>query len=303
MLAAHRTRVQSCLDSAARRGGIVAGLTTEESADDLEALRRAIGAAKLSLLAGSYGTHLALAAARRHPALVERMVLAGVEGPDDTFKLPTRVDSVVAAIGRARRPSLVGDIRALRARLASEPARFPAPNGGTIVVGEWDLQRWISDALDTVREIDAMLAAIPAMMNGDFLVLGRWAWGNRQPRPINLMNLAMDCASYASADRLREIRESAPAALLGDAINFPLPGACDSPGLPRLSDDFRRPIQSDVPALLISGTFDGRTPPGNANAVARGMPNARLLVIERASHGLFGERDALREMIAFLDAK
>jgi pimeloyl-ACP methyl ester carboxylesterase len=295
-----RARVRRCLDSATQRGIVVAGLTTEESADDLEALRYALGAPKLSFLAGSYGTHLALTAARRHPQLVERMVLAGVEGPDDTFKLPARIDSVLATIAATRRPSLLDDIRTLRTRLAAEPARMPTPTGETLVVGEWDLQRWISDALDTTREIEALLAALPGMLAGDFTVLARWAWGYRQPRALNLMNLAMDCASYVSASRLREIHATAASALLGNAINFPLTDSCAVPGLPRLTDEFRRPVQSNVPALLISGTFDGRTPVENAKAVSRGMPNARLLVIEGASHGLFSEPEALRALLAFL---
>ena len=82
-------------------------------------------------------------------------------------------------------------------------------------------------------------------------------------------------------------------------MDFPRPALCDVPGLPRLPDDFRAPITSDVRALLVSGTFDGRTPPPNAEVVARGLPDARLLVIDGASHGLFGERAVLEAMLAF----
>ena len=43
------------------------GYTTVQSADDLEDLRRALGARKIDLWGISYGTHLAMAAMRRHP--------------------------------------------------------------------------------------------------------------------------------------------------------------------------------------------------------------------------------------------
>lgn len=294
-----RGRVGACLLAAAARGVDVQGLTTAESADDLEALREALGARRLTLLAGSYGTHLALAAARRHPAMVDRMALLGVEGPDDTFKLPSRADTVLAAIARARRPALLGDVSALRARLVAEPARYTFPTGQTIVLGEWDLQRWIAESLDTGQEIDAMLEAIPALLDGRFAALAQWALRWRAPRPLNLMNLAMDCASYATPGRLARIEREARTALLGDAMNFPLPGICAVDGLPRLNDAYRAPVASEVPALLVSGTFDGRTPVQNAVGLARGFPRARMLVVDGASHGLFREARVLEAVLAF----
>ena len=43
------------------KGVDLAAYNTNESADDLEDLRKALGASKISLWATSYGTHLALA--------------------------------------------------------------------------------------------------------------------------------------------------------------------------------------------------------------------------------------------------
>ena len=294
-----RRRVRDCLADSARRGVDVGGLTTAESADDLEALRVVLGARQLTFLAGSYGTHLALAAARRHPALVDRMVLVGVEGPDDTFKLPARVDSVLATIAAARRPTLLDDIRTLRTRLAAAPLPFTFSGGQVIQLGEWELQRWVAESLDEVREIDAMVAAVPAMLGGQFAALGAWSLRYRFPRALTLMNLAMDCASYASPERLTRIRREASSALLGNAIDFPLPDLCDVPGLPRLPETSRAPQRVEVPALLVSGTFDGRTPVANAIEVGRSLPRSRMLVVDGASHGLFREAVVMKGILAF----
>lgn len=295
-----RTRVADCLANTPAAGVHSAGLTTVESADDLNDLRHALGATKLTLLAGSYGTHLALAAARRHPGLVQRMVLAGVEGPDDTFKLPYRVDSVLATIARARRPPLLDEIRTLLRRVSNEPASHRFPGGRVVVLSKWDLQRWIAESLDAVPAIDAVLDAVPRMLAGDFSQVAAWTLRQRMHHPINLMNLAMDCASYASPGRLARIARETPDALLGNAINFPLPDLCETPGLPRLSDGFRAPPVSDVPALLIAGTFDGRTPPANAHEAARHLPHARVLVLDGVSHGLLGHAEAVAAMLTFL---
>lgn len=64
---------------------------TNESADDREDLRQALGAKQISLWSISYGTHLALATIRRHPQSIQCAILAGTEGPDHTYKLPGNI--------------------------------------------------------------------------------------------------------------------------------------------------------------------------------------------------------------------
>jgi len=294
-----KTRLTACLSNLRASGVDISGLTTEESADDVNDLREALGARQVMLLAGSYGTHLALAVARRHPTAVARMVLLGVEGPDDTVKLPIRVDETLRRIDAAH-PGLVASIRTLLERLRREPWTKTLPNGQAVTVGPWDLQRRVADSLDTLPKIDALGPALAGMQDGDYSDLIRWTIPFRLPKPLNMMNLAMDCASFASAERLALVREQAPAALLGDAMNFPLPGVCDVPGLPRLADTFRTPVVSAVPALLVAGTFDGRTPPANAEAVAKGLAHATVLIIPGASHSLFREAAAMAAAVDFL---
>jgi len=276
--------------------------TTAESADDLADLARAIDAPKILLLAGSYGTHLALAAARQHPDTIAGMALLGVEGPDDTLKLPGRVDAVLTDIDRAH-PGTRAKIATLIERLTHAPWTKTLPNGQRVTVGAWDLQRRVADALSTTRDIAAMVATLDPMMAGDYSDLVRWTIPFRLPRPMNLMHVATDCASYASAARLADIRSQASSSLLGDAINFPLPELCDVAGLPRLPDAFRAPVISSVPALLVAGTFDGRTPPPNIDDAARGLAHARTLVIPGASHGLFQEPQAMAAVVEFFAAR
>ncbi len=65
--------------------------TTEESVEDIEAIRQAYGYTKLVLYGTSYGTKVALAYAERYPANVEGLVLDSVvptDGPEP-FGIPT----------------------------------------------------------------------------------------------------------------------------------------------------------------------------------------------------------------------
>lgn len=275
-----------------------APFTTQENADDLQALAGVLEAKQIFLLAGSYGTHLAMAAARQHPGTIAGMALLGVEGPDDTLKLPSRVEGVLAEIDRAH-PGVRLKVSTLADRLRRTPWTKSLPNGQNVTVGVWDLQRRVADALSTTRDIAAMIAALDPMMAGDYSDLVRWTIPFRSARPMNLMHIATDCASFASTSRLASIRAESSAAILGDAINFPLPDICDTPGLPRLPDAFRSPLVAAVPALLVAGTFDGRTPPPNVTDAAKGLAKAQTLFIPRASHGLFQEPAAMAAVVDF----
>src|SRR5436190_6695563 len=63
---------------------------TAASAEDLEALRAALGVPGIDLFAHSYGTQLAQAFMRAHPASVGRAVLVGSRGMDTSRKSPAQ---------------------------------------------------------------------------------------------------------------------------------------------------------------------------------------------------------------------
>ena len=44
-------------------------------------------------------------------------------------------------------------------------------------------------------------------------------------------------------------------------------------------------MQSNIPVLFISGTFDGRTPMSNAEEVRKGFSNGSHVLIDGAGHG------------------
>lgn len=142
-------------------------------------------------------------------------------------------------------------------------------------------------------------AAIYAMSHGEFFDVARSALAFRTSARVFTMGLAMDCASYATPERLARIAREAEETVLGGAIDSPHPGVCDAPVWPRLGNDFRAPLLSDVPALFVSGTLDGRTPVSNAEEIAEGFTNHAHLVIEGASHGgdLFTSVPEIEEVV------
>jgi pimeloyl-ACP methyl ester carboxylesterase len=289
---------------------------TVESAEDLEALRVALGTEELTLWGISYGTHLALAYVRAHPNRVHRAILAGVEGPDHTWKLPARIDAVLRRVdeairadrrARAESTDFLGSLQKRVAQLESEPVAVGVehPESGkkvTVVVGAGDLQGAVYEALGEREDIEKLLVRGLPVLQGDLTNLALFALDSRLNNRGLVMSLSMDCASGATATRRAAIDEQEQTSLLGDPNEW-LRVACAHWPVAALDDAFRSPVEADVPVLFISGSLDVRTPPENAEDVLAGFPNGRHLVIEGGSHDddLFLSSPEIAEtMIGFL---
>lgn len=293
-------------DEMRARGIDLPAYNTEESADDIDAVRQAMGETRWTLWGRSYGSHLALATARRHPGGVERLVLVSPEGPDHTWKLPSQTDQVLQRIAEhANAPEMVARLREATARLARAPVRLdvPDPAGGPsvgLVLGALDLQWVIAQVIGDPRALATLPAAAREMSAGDFRRIAPLALLLRRQAGVgSAMKAMMDLASHGSAERLARIEREAPGAVLGDAMNFParhLHAAWRAQPLP---EAFRQPVTIAVPTLLLVGDLDVRTPLQDAREIAASLPDARLVVVENAAHqfDLFGPLP-LRQLLA-----
>ena len=306
-----------CIERLRASGVDLSAYNTRESAADLAALRDFLGVEKISLWGISYGTHLALATARYHEEIIDRMILAGIEGPAETYKLPRHQQDLIEEIARIARkdpavsavvPDPLGSIEKLLAELSAEPktVRLAHPLTGkeeAMRVGAFDLQFALASMLRGPDAFGAMVDVIARLEQGDWVPLALAAARMRTGEGLHGMTLAMDCSSGASADRLNRIAREAGGTLLGDAINAPFPEVCEGQGIEDAGDAFREPVVSNLPVLLISGTLDGRTPVANGRAAAVGLVNAHHLILEGAGHGdplFLSSPKILEAMHAFL---
>ena len=288
---------QACRAYFQTQGVDLGAYNTLESVEDLESLRIQLRSEQLTLWGTSYGTHLALAYLKRHPSRVDRMILHGVEGLDHTLKLPSQVQAALedtsawAAVDEVlegRLPDLLGDVHSLLARVEDDPITVPLEDGEgavSVVLGKFDLQLLTALRLRSFSSRRDLPIYIAEMGRGDFTRFASQARSLRRGSRLSLMSLNMDCASGASNERLKTIREEARHTLLGDAINEPFPAICEAADAVDLGPEFRAPVRSDVPVLVISGTMDGRTPIRNAEETLQGFPNGQHVIVEGAGHG------------------
>jgi pimeloyl-ACP methyl ester carboxylesterase len=273
------------------------GYNTNESADDLEDLRKALGANQISLWSISYGTHLALTTIRRHPQSIHRAILAGTEGPDHTYKLPSNVQKHLADLAAVIKadpelgkeiPDFLGLLKSVFDRLDAEPQTVEVTDQRTkqkvkVIVNKFVLQYIIANNIGTT-----VTANFPALIyrasKGDFTNPAQ-VWLNTSREDIgSAMSFMMDCASGQTAARREQIAREAKETLLEDISNFPFPQICEEWKAPDLGDQFRAPVTADVPVLFISGTLDARTPISNAEEYRKGFPNSTHIIIEGAVH-------------------
>jgi pimeloyl-ACP methyl ester carboxylesterase len=68
-----------------------------------------------------------------------------------------------------------------------------------------------------------------------------------------------------------------------------------------IATDFRQPLQSDIPVLLLSGEADPITPPQYAEQVAETLPNSRHLVLPGFGHTVLAAGCMPQVVARFLD--
>ena len=299
----HRAAARECAEFWRSEGVDIRGYTTRESVEDLDALRRHLGAGKISLWGISYGSHLALAAMKYRDEILDKVILASAEGLDQTVKLPSRTDAYFLRLQEALHrdpkmkenvPDLLALMHRVHDRLASDPARLAMPDetGETVNIA-FDRRAMrqiasymIADPQQAMMLVQLYLAVDQAFYPPVVGLLSRF-YDPHEPITFSAMPLAMDIASGIGEERLRQVNEQARSSLLGDVLNFPMPhlrGAIE--GLD-LGDEFRSGPVSDVPTLLLTGTLDGRTYiEGQSEAVA-GLTNLTQVLVVNAGHNLF----------------
>lgn len=304
----HRAAVQECRDFWKGEGVDIRGYTTWESTADINAVRKALGAKRVNLLGISYGSHLALATLKRYPKRVGRLVLASAEGLSQTVKLPARTDSYVQRLqatidadsaSHSYYPDVRGLISSVLAEVETDPPTLTVETErGTAnrTLGPFFMRLMTGYMFSDPSRAGSILEAYLEASNGDYREWRRFL----EDTTVSLdgMSLAMDLASGISPGRLARVEAQADTALLGDALNFPMPHLQGAIPDVELGEDFRNPVQSDRPALFLSGTLDGRTYPEAHTEIAEGFSNGAIVTIENAGHNLFFSHPDVVDIIA-----
>lgn len=310
--------VEACAKSLGPRRAFYSSV---DQADDVEAVRQALGAPRIAIWGNSYGTFVAQAYARRYPDRVERLLLDSVVAPAglDVFgrssmrAVPRVAGAFCGSRCRDFTESAADDIARLASQVESRPlrGRLVGPSGKRLslgIDGRGLLELATAGDLDPLTR--AMLpGAVRGALEGDPVQLLRAKrWARRPQIPPGWLG-AFSAGAYLATvcedtvlpwgDDTPVAARLATAAALVDAQ----PAGAFAPFGPRtvlesavidLCEGWpasHRPHSPpaplpDVPALVLSGNLDVRAPVADARAVAALMPQAQLLVVRNMGHGV-----------------
>jgi pimeloyl-ACP methyl ester carboxylesterase len=282
-----------------KAGVAMTGYNTEQNADDIDDLRRHLGAEKIDLWGISYGSHLALSVLKRHGDRVNRVALASLEGQDQTVKRPSAVDGLLRQVDglldadpavRAAIPDLPVLMRRVHAKLEAAPVSVAATLNGAPVelrLGGFAIQLMAGGLIANPRTLAMLPGLYLGLDAGKMEVLKPFANDFASLLGIAGMPEATDLASGISPARLALVRREAKTAVLGEALNFPMPQLLGAvPGVD-LGEGFRASFRIDHPALLVAGTLDGRTPMSEQDEVAAQFQRRSRVIVENAGHNVF----------------
>lgn len=292
--------------------------STGEHVDDLEDVRRALGAPRLNLIGVSYGTRVAQQFAMRYPDSTRSLVLDSVV-PNDLVLGSEHAANLEAALNaqfqRCRDDAgcagNLGDPRSLLDQVAAtlRAGSLPEVRYRDARSGEWKSARPALGHLAVLLRMYAYSPETATLLpwllreaaDGRFeamLAQAEALTGNLTEQIYHGMQLSVSCTE--DADELRP-DPAQDASLLGNQLIEFTQAQCAV--WPRGSRDpaFREPLTGGLPVLLLSGELDPVTPPRYADAVAGHLSNARHLVLPGQGHSVVGLGCAPKLFAQFLE--
>lgn len=276
--------------------------TTAIAMRDLDAVREALGYARINLYGVSYGTRAALTYLRLFPDRVRSMVLDAVVSPDYRLYLNTGQDADRAlgllfdrcaadAACNVAFPDASAAFAALLARLEAAPftTTLPDPVSAKPITVTLDHEAVLNLTFPLLYtpEIAALLPLdLHQAAAGNFAPLLAQAGASDAGLALGMF-YAVACTEDAP------FIDAAAAVALAEGTRFgdrtaPLREICAAWPRGELSSDFDAPVVSAVPVLLLSGEADPVTPPQYAARVAETLPNSLHIIGPGMGHGLIG---------------
>jgi pimeloyl-ACP methyl ester carboxylesterase len=128
------------------------------------------------------------------------------------------------------------------------------------------------------------------MHHGDFEQVARRSLmrsGRRGPQYSTASFWVLDSSSGITAKRRAEFESDPAMKIIGSTFSIYAQG---SPVWKSdLGDDFRQNFETEVPTVIVHGTWDTSTPYENALELAPYFKNSKFVTVKRGSHGALGE--------------
>ena len=316
-----RERTRECL-AAVKDKADPRYYTTTIAAEDLEAVRQALGAPQFDLVGVSYGTRMAQQYLMRHPDGVRSVVLDSVApnelvlGEDFAENLENALKAQFSLCTQnAECKKAFGDpyvsLVALRDRVRAKPESYKYRDPVSFAETERRFDQYALGGLVRMfaysPETSALLPlSIAQGLKGDFTPLAGQSHllvGDMADLSENGMQMSVICSE--DADLLTPRPQDADT-MLGTLLVDSLKSMCDVWPHGTRPADFHTPLKTDKPVLVLEGELDPVAPPRYGEQVLKGLSNGRLLVAKGQGHNVIGRGcipKVVEDFVAKLDPK
>ena len=304
------------------KGLEVNGFTVMEAAADVADVAAALGYERVVIRGGSFGSHWAMAVMHYHPELVAWAILSGTEGPDHTYDSPSGVLRALKRVAASAEqdpnlatlipPSgLISALDSVRVRLASAPVTMTITDSASeeehaLEYTEDDVPFWSTLGVRSRQGVATWPEHILRLYYGDFETIAehdaqlmvRSAQGEGRPDYTTASQYLLDCASGITPERLALLKNDPAQALV--SVDYAWYEEICAPWEVDVGNAFRRGFKTDVPTVIVHGTWDIVTPLDNALELMPHFSRGKLVTVVGGTHGALGE--ALSADSAFVDA-
>ena len=296
--------------------------TTSVAVTDMEAVREALGYPTLNLYGVSYGTRVAQHFARRYPASTRTVIIDGVVpptislGPEIATESQKAVDKILGRCAEneacsARFPTVSEDFARVVAQLRDEPVsiEIPHPSTGRLEAVDFGIGEF-SAAVRLMAYSPLSISLLPLFIDeagkGNFVPLG----GQFMMTMVAMMD-SLSLGMHNSVVCAEDVPFYDNATIDHDAIASSYMGAIQLDALKTIcsvwpsgpiDDEFKVPLKTDLPFLLLSGDADPITPPRYADLAAVDLSNAAHLIGKHQGHGQVSVGCMPRLISDFIDA-
>ncbi|HWZ64236.1 MAG TPA: alpha/beta fold hydrolase [Steroidobacteraceae bacterium] len=311
-----RDRVVGCL-AEVQRTADPRYYTTTIAVEDLEKVRRALGAPLFDLIGVSYGTRVAQQFLMRHPDSVRTAVLdspapnqlilgAGFAASLEAALQRDFADCTAAPACKKAFDDPMRTLYRLRDALRANPREVTFRDPRTFE----SVSRPVTAGLlvGVVRlfayepETAALLPlSIDAADHGDFTpLLGQQRLLDADLAGDITGGMGMSVICSEDADELREPPQDADT-ILGNLLVAEIKAHCGLWPHGAMPADFHAPLRSAKPILILSGSRDPVTPPKYGEQIMQGLSNARHLVLNGQGHAALGRGCMPKLIEQFMD--
>ena len=295
--------------------------TTSIAVTDLEAVREALGYAALNLYGVSYGTRVAQHFARRYPESTRTIVIDGVVppqkslGPEIATESLKAIDNILARCAadvacNERFPGIEQSFADLVEQLRDETliVDVPHPNTGRPVMLDFGAVEFAA-AVRLLAYRPNTIALLPLMIheasNGNLVPLASQyqmtVLSLADTLSLGMHNAVMCNEDIPFYDDATIDYEGLEASYMGTFQLEALEAICSIWPEGPVDAEFKAPLATDIPVLLLSGDADPITPPGYAELAMVDLTNARHLIGRQQGHGQIAVGCTGRLVADFID--